>query len=277
MRRVLRVVANGSVLAGAMEAEIVSNNHYAADRFTASVALDASLGSGPAFWASQADIAVDIQASLDGGVSYVSLLQGRVDTIDLDPIARVVRISGRDLSAALIETRTQETFANRTSSEIAELLASRHGLESQVTPTITAVGRYYQDEHDRITLDQFSRAISEWDLLVFLARQEGFDVFVSGSGLYFQPPTQSVDAVVFRPTDLIDLRLERSLTLARDIEVTVKSWNSRQQNAFAQTARSQGRGGARRKTAALRVCAAEPDLRPGAAACAADACRTYTA
>ena len=44
------------------------------------------------------------------------------------------------------------------------------------------------------------------------------------------------------PTDLIDLRLERSLTLARDIEVTVKSWNSRQQSAFTQTARAQGRG-----------------------------------
>ena len=72
----LRVIANGAILSGALEAEIVSNNHYAADRFTASLALDADPGNGPSFWASQADIAIDIQASLDGGSSYVSLDPG---------------------------------------------------------------------------------------------------------------------------------------------------------------------------------------------------------
>ena len=35
----LRVIANGQVIAGAMEAEVVSNNYFAADRFSASVAL----------------------------------------------------------------------------------------------------------------------------------------------------------------------------------------------------------------------------------------------
>ena len=198
----LRVIANGSVLSGAIEADIVSNNHYAADRFTASVALDADPGNGPAFWASQTDITIDVQASLDGGASYTSLVQGHVDTVDLDPIARAARISGRDFTASLIETRTQETFANCTSSEIAELLALRHGLQAQVTKTATPVGRYYQDEHDRLTLDQFSRAISEWDLLVFLARQEGFDVFVSANVLYFQraaSPERSRRALPHRP------------------------------------------------------------------------------
>jgi hypothetical protein len=105
------------------------------------------------------------------------------------------------------------------------------------------VGRYYQSEHDRITLDQFSRATTEWDLLAFLARHEGFDVFVQGQALYFQPAAQAADpAVSLRPDDVIDLRLERSLTLARDIEVVVKSWNSRQNNAFIQSARASCRG-----------------------------------
>ena len=40
------------------------------------------------------------------------------------------------------------------------------------------------------------------------------------------------------PANVTSLRLERALTLARDIVVTVKSWNSRQQAAFTQTARS---------------------------------------
>ena len=235
----VRVIANGVPVVGVTDADIASTNHYAADRFSVDVALGADPQLGPAFWASESDISVEVQMSLDGGASFTSLIEGAVDTVDLDPIIGTARVAGRDRTAALIETRTQETFANRTSSEIAQILAARHGLGAQVKQTSTPVGRYYQDEHDRITLDQFSRATTEWDLLVFLARQESFDVFVRGSTLFFQPPSEPDGAiVVLRPVDCLDLRLERALTLARDLEVTVKSWNSRQQNAFTQTARS---------------------------------------
>jgi len=163
----------------------------------------------------------------------------------------------------LIETRTQETFANRTSSEITSLLAQRHNLTPRVTATTTPVGRYYQSEHDRTTLDQFSHATTEWDLLVFLARQEGFDVFVQGQTLYFQPTTQTVDlAVSLQPRDAIALKLERSLTLARDIEVVVKSWNSRQNNAFVQTARAPGCGAGGSGGSPQRYVFIQPNLTP---------------
>ena len=61
---------------------------------------------------------------------------------------------------------------------------------------------------------------------MFLAEQEGFDVFVSGTTLHFQSPAGPDVALTLSPDTVLDLRLERSLTLARDIEVTVKSWNS---------------------------------------------------
>jgi phage protein D len=240
----LRIIANGALLTGAVEAEVISNNHYAADRFAASVALGADVWAAASFWSSEPDILMDVQFSLDGGASFTSLVQGTVDNVVIDPMTGSVHLDGRDLTAPLIETRTQETFANRTASEIAALLAHRHNLTPSVSPTTTPVGRYYQDEHDRVTLNQFSRATTEWDLLVFLACQEGFDVFVEGTTLYFQPATQqSAPPVLLRPSELTDLRLERSLTLARDIEVTVKSWNSRQNSAFVQKARAAGRGG----------------------------------
>lgn len=241
----LRVIANGQVLNGAMEAEVISNNHYAADRFSASVALGIDPWADIAFWASESNILLEVQFSLDGGASFTSLIQGSVDAVSIDPALGLVHLDGRDLTTSLIETRTQETFANRTASEIATLLAGRHGLAAQVVPTTTPVGRYYQDEHDRITLDQFSHATTEWDLLVFLARQEGFDVFVQGQSLCFQTATQPTDiAMAVHPGDLIDLRLERSLILAQNMEVTVKSWNSRQNSAFIQQAlANNGAGG----------------------------------
>lgn len=243
----LQVIANGQIVAGAMEAEVMSNNYYAADRFNASIALGIDPWAEASFWASEPDILLDVQFSLDGGASFTSLVQGAVDSVSIDPTRKMVHLDGRDLTASLIEARTQETFANRTSSEIASLLAGRHNLTPHVSATTTPVGRYYQSEHDRITLDQFSRATTEWDLLVFLARHEGFDVFVQGQALYFQPTAQASEpGVSLRPEDVIDLRMERSLTLARDIEVVVKSWNSRQNDAFVQRARACRSGSAGR-------------------------------
>ena len=124
----LQVIANGQIVFGAMEAEVISNNYYAADRFRASVALGIDPWAGASFWASEPDILLDVQFSLDGGASFVSLVQGVVDSVSIDPTLGLVRLDGRDLTSALIEARTQETFANRTSSEIASLLAQRHNL-----------------------------------------------------------------------------------------------------------------------------------------------------
>lgn len=254
----LEIIANGIPLAGAIEAEVTTNSHYAADRFHARLALDADPGSA-AFWAGAGEVLVDIRFSLGLGTAQ-SMILGAVDRVEIDPIQHLVRIEGRDLTARLIESRTQESFSNRTASEIATILAGRHRLTPVVTQTNTQVGRYYQDQHDRITLDQFSRAMTEWDLLVWLAGQEGFQVFVRGTALYFQPAAQTPAIRAISVADTLELRLERALTLARDIEVVVKSWNSRQQNAFTQTAR--GSTGGSGKGTAQNVVLVRPNLSP---------------
>ena len=237
----LQVLVNGSTAPHPIMAEIVSNNHYAADRFRVTLALN---GGPAAPWANATDLAVEIQLSLDAGATWTSLLQGKVDTVDLAPLAGTVRLFGRDRTADLIEALTRETFANQTASDIALQLAARHNLAADVTPTTTLVGRYWQLEHDRTTLDQFSTATNEWDLLVALAQAEGYDVWIEAATLYFHHVAQQADAAtVLRtvrtpdgPANVTDLRLERALALAQTIEVTVKSWNAREQTAFVQTA-----------------------------------------
>ena len=87
----------------------------------------------------------------------------------------------------MIEARVDETFSNRTSSEIAATFAGRHGLQAAVQQTSTPVGRYYQSEHDRLTIGQFAKATTEWDLLAFLAGREGFNLFMDGETLVFGP------------------------------------------------------------------------------------------
>jgi phage protein D len=246
----LQVLADGVALPGVLAAEITSNNHYSADRFSARLAISAD-PMGLASWDTRTGSVIELRIGF--GVSeWTSLITGNIDSLSADPIAGTLLIEGRDLSAALIEARTREAFANQTSSDIATVLAGRHGLTAQVTATSTPIGRYYSDNHDRVTLDRFTRASTEWDLLVWLAQQEDFDVYVSGTSLYFQPKQSDVaPAMVLQASAIGDtlpnisaLRLQRAMTLAGDIEVTVKSWNTQQQSAFVQTAQRTPDGGA---------------------------------
>jgi phage protein D len=235
----LCLLANGQILTGAYEAEVASNNHFSADRFDAVIALGPDPWADACFWSSEPGVLIDIQLGLDGGASFTSLIQGFADKVSIDPVGGVVRVSGRDFTAALIGAQTQEAFSNRTSSEIATIFAQRHGLVPCVVPTSTPVGRFYQSDHESLTLDRFSGATTEWDLLVYLARQESYDAFVTGTDLCFQPAAQisTIDQVLY-PADMMELRLERALTLARDIQVTVQSWNSLQQMAFTESVSS---------------------------------------
>jgi hypothetical protein len=231
----LRVLLNGQTLTGAYEADINSNNHWSADCFRVAIALGPDDWADAKFWSSEANMIIDVQLSLDGGESFSSAIQGTVDTVEIEPIAGDVRIRGRDFTSALIEAPTQETFANRTASEIATMLAYRHSLVPSVIPTTTPVGRFYQSDHESITLNSLSRVTTEWDLLVFLAQQENCDVYVGGNSLYFQPMVDpSAISCVLQPSDLIEIRLERSLMLAQEIQVAVKSWNTQQRAAFVE-------------------------------------------
>jgi len=248
-RPTLRILANGLDAAGAIDAEIVSNSHFSADRFRVRLAI----GADPVGWSSliaEPRLRLDVQVSLDGGAWFSSLVTGDVDMIEVDQLGGVITMSGRDLSAALIEARTQETFANNTASEIATTLASRHGLMADVQSTTTPVGRYWQLEHDYIVVNQFGRATTEWDLLVTLAQREAFELWVSGNVLHFRPaPVSAGQAVILRPVmsaagppNITALRLDRSLTLAAPLQVTVKSWNSLRGAAFEESVQQQSAG-----------------------------------
>lgn len=83
--------------------------------------------------------------------------------------------------------------------------------------------------------------------MVWLAEQEGFDVWVQDNTLYFQPKPKNPnpDFIVraglsFRTSNVESLRMERKLGLAANVKVTMKSWNSANQTAYAETAAAFG-------------------------------------
>jgi len=252
----LHVLANGEPLTTAMDAVVTSTAFFAADRFR----VQAALRDDAFVWASLAQIFVDVQMALSPLGGFVSLVQGYADLVEIDPIVGTLTLEGRDLSAGLIEARTQETFANRTSSEIATILAGRHGLAANVQATTTPVGRYWELEHDSLTLNAAGRSTTEWDLLVTLAKREAFDLWVSGTTLNFVSQAYGPIPAVLPLTSVQSLRLERALTFAGDIAVTVKSWHSRAGSACVRTAQT-SRGAATSRQYVYVV----PNLTPDAA------------
>ena len=259
----LRVLAGGVVLPGVTEASVIASGGFAADFFR----VRAAAGGDAQAVLAQPVLPVDVQVALGPLGAFVSLVQGNADAVGLDPVAGVLTIEGRDYAALLIEARTQETFANQTASEIAAQLAARHGLIPDVQPTTTPVGRYWELEHDSLTLAAGARATTEWDLLAMLAGWEGFDLWVSGATLHFRPPDMlavppvlSAVPTLAGPPDFSALRLDRALSFAGDIVVTVKSWHSRLGSATTQAA-TRARGAGQAQEYAFVV----PNLSPEAA------------
>lgn len=162
--------------------------------------------------------------------SPTSMILGQVDNVSVDPIRGCISLSGRDLTARLIDTKTTMKWPDAVASHIVTQLANQVGLTPQVTATNTPVGQYQDSAYS-----QNSRDVPMWDIITYLAQQEGFDAYVTGTTLYFGPPQADTDSnpipvTVEVPTDTLGIssngtrvRLGRSLTLASDISVTILS------------------------------------------------------
>ncbi|WP_261541694.1 hypothetical protein [Burkholderia multivorans] len=244
------VKVNGQIITGWKSFEVDNNSYASADTFSCVFAANALPGDRDAEWFSnQQDMYIELFAGTPTDVTSWTATElprwiyGQVDKIEYDPAQGCIEVSGRDLTRVLIDAKTTEKFQNKTSSQIASLLATRHGLTPQVTKTSTLVGKYYAIDHEAM-----NNARTEWDLLCHLARIEQFAVYVRGQTLYFQPrpdpskvtPYQIIwtppDARTGSPTCNVEgLKLSRALTVSRGIYVQVRSFNDVDQRVYTAT------------------------------------------
>lgn len=240
------------------------SSFYQADTFSAQLLLstahvtpsfDAPVDlrqSGPAFWSNLVDAEVQVFIGYPVGESFEPheldrCVIGAIDDVQCDFASNTVSLIGRDLTSRLIDTKTVGQFDNKTASAIVELLAREHDLTPVVTPTTTLAGAYYRE--DRVSM-QDSRP--QWDLITYLAEREGFQAYVIGRELHFEPrkdPDTSEPYVIeWRPPTLdraypisnaLRLVTRRNLSFSRDIEVQVRSFNTKQRRGFTVTARRQ--------------------------------------
>jgi len=228
--------------------EVNNNVFYSADTFRvdlapsalpASMDLAALAGTGDLFVQIWAGFPADPNNYTAG--SLTSLIYGKADTVSWSINTRdnVIEINGRDLTAAMIDTKTVEKYPNLTSSQIAEKIAANHGLAANVQATTVKAGKYYEIDHVQLQDDK-----TEWDLLTYLARQERFIVYVQDQTLYFQPaPTGSGSPYVFQITppsasapasaNFVSLKVEHAKTLANDLQVVVHSWDRKHAKGYS--------------------------------------------
>lgn len=242
----MRILVDGVPLRGGVEAQVVTNGNREADSFSATLALGYDPNFNIGYWGREKKVPVEVQYGLlpdgapEGQVPWQSMFTGTADHIQISLNASAIVLSGRDLSSRFIDEKTREVFPNQTASDVIKTLAERRGMTADVTPTTTPVGAYYKDQHDKISLDSSANSQNEWQLMRGLATQEGYDLWVSGTTVHFHPYVEPDKAdpfialwnlpgvtSIYPTSNVVNLELERSLALAKDIRVVVKTWSSR--------------------------------------------------
>jgi phage protein D len=242
------VKVNDSQISGWTDLNVVNNSFFAADTFRVTFAESMLPDERDAGWFSeQTDMFIEVFAGFpDDPESFsasdlTSWIYGQVDDIDYDPVSRTIEVTGRDLTRVFIDAKTTEKWPNQTSSQIAQQLAASHGLTASVTPTATLAGKYYEIDHVNMADER-----TEWDIISYLAQQEGYRAYVRGKVLYFEPaPDENTTPyrIVWTPPDdqgyatcnVERIRFKRALTVSRGIQVVVRSFNGKTGKAITAT------------------------------------------
>src|ERR1700680_1015995 len=147
------VLSVGGLNIAPVDVSVEMTTYRKSDTFIAKVACNDGSGGDEIFWSSLTNTSITILASNDVNTGNLApLFIGNVDVVDIDFVNRVAHISGRDLAAALLETKTTEQFQNQSTAQIVKTIASRVGLTANVSvPSSDKVGLVYETDNVRIT------------------------------------------------------------------------------------------------------------------------------
>ena len=169
-------------VSGLLQGDITTTNYFSADTFSLTLALPRAAPIDLSGWASHPALYVTVTDA--SSPPSANLITGIADLLTIDPILRTISIEGRGSFGLASSTfDSQLDFVNQTASEIVAAIAEDHGLAAQVTATSGNVGRYFGDGFTKLSLGQFSRMRSDWDLMAQLARERDFDAFVQDTTL----------------------------------------------------------------------------------------------
>lgn len=145
---------------------------------------------------------------------------GKIDGIKprYSESGETVTLMCRDYSAPLLDTAYSVGYAKRTASQVAQILAAKHGLTAQVTPTV-----------DILEKDLFHDC-TEWEMIQELADHEGYICYIKkDKKLVFAPRAETEPLIgTYRwKENAISADFDDS-TVGVYNKVTVRHWTRKQ-------------------------------------------------
>ena len=234
-----------------ISAEVSNSRTRKSDTFNAELSLTYAEQNGMdlSFWSSEDQMNAELIFT-DGDMSQL-LLSGQVDEVTIDLVDRIVKVSGRDASAKLSETRFSKKYNNQSVEDIVSEIAGENGLSPVIETNSDSggqddAGKKYKDDTTHLVLNK-----TYFEVLSDLAEREGSYWYVLGQELHFVPKDNggdTYDLVYQEPTqdqyesgNFIKLTLKRNLRASQNINVNIKSWHSKDAQVY--TGQAQGGGG----------------------------------
>ena len=166
-----------------------------------------------------------------------TLLSGEIDDVEPDYINGTLEISGRDGSAKLHDQKTAEKWVNKQPGDIIQDLASRVGLGVNISqPLQLKMQRLMKDDYTKIT-DNISYGMTIHKICELMQAhwfiKDGTLNIVSGQasgGGYSINLTVGPDNEI--SCDALSLKIKRNVQAGKPINVTVKSWHTRDAKTY---------------------------------------------
>lgn len=241
------IVVGGAQLSCTSVDVYLSKTHKS-DTFHAEIPFKAlPAGMDENWWSVENDISAQVQISLDQFSGATQLFDGKVDQVGHDFARRVLKIQGRDKSAALIDSKTTEKFNNQSPDQVVKTMAGRHGITVDADAVSKKAGKLFQIDYAKLT-----HRLSEWTAINKIADEAGMTVYMTGGVLYFKPVDEKLpvlNVIYIPPTDesfangnFMELSTSRNLIIGRPVNVTVQSWNHKEKKAYSTTKSEPGTG-----------------------------------
>jgi phage protein D len=242
-----QVKANGTIIPGWVSWETDSNNFNQADTFRIVLAASTLIWDMPlASWMGSDEIEIEILAGLNKD-NLNSVILGRIDTLEYNPVNGIMEINGRDLTGLLIDARTEEKYPNQSAANIVRMIAARHGLNAAIIGDTPVIGRYYEIDKVKLTGNQ-----SEWDMLTNIAAETGNDIYVQGRTLVFGPRRTPDNPIIinwYKPdnksgcpvSNVKTLKVTRDKRISNGVDVEIKSFHQKRSNKHIGIASNKGK------------------------------------
>jgi phage protein D len=148
------------------------------------MALDDPTNPGLQFWLAGGLIPASILATNgDAAGTQATIISGYVDFATIDLGTRTVHAQMSDRGRPLLDTRTDASWTNQTTSAIVTQLAGQAGLA-----TVAGPGQAAGDQDQQGNFVFNSSLEAPWDVIQQLAHTDGYAAFVIGNTLYYVPP-----------------------------------------------------------------------------------------